>query len=156
MLINGKMPATTVEKFKAGKVSFFQHISFYEQLKCHAQSSLECHSFITSGPGSHSKLAGEIVSFVFRLFVISALFEEKRRILSVGFAVYANFSGGGVAEIVIFGMIAHGRVEFNELCRLPIAPSESKVKVTYTKVCLTARNANCSIFFDRGSSYFAK
>ena len=28
---------TTPESFKARKVFIFQHLSFYEQLKCHAQ-----------------------------------------------------------------------------------------------------------------------
>ena len=63
MLINDKMPTTivgiltfismihtTFENLKARKVFIFQHFSFYEKLKFHAQSMKK--SFITSGYGS--------------------------------------------------------------------------------------------------------
>ena len=63
MLIKVKMPtivgilmfmnmiSTTSESLKARKLFIFQHKSFNEQLKFHAQMSWESKSFITSGPG---------------------------------------------------------------------------------------------------------
>ena len=50
LLINAKMPIvgiltfisrinTTSESYKARKIFFFHHFTFYEQLKCHAQLS---------------------------------------------------------------------------------------------------------------------
>ena len=46
ILINVKMPYTISELVKAKKVLVFQHFSFYERLKFHAQLSWAC-SFIT-------------------------------------------------------------------------------------------------------------